>query len=556
MKKIFLKNGIDERSLNYINNFINEFEEVFGKYLNREEVIKRIEENLNEFYFTEIEEVATQGRYYYEDKKIEISSDLEEKNIKEVVFHEMIHCITNNEGHIGFSYNILFDEYTDATGFNEGFTQLATKERNQKFNEKGIESYPILTEQVENFAKIIGKDNFYNIAFNCPEKIVELSKENGLIEDEVDIQFFFDAFNEVFKQEKEIYITRTKLGMLHRRIYKAKDDFRSTLTIAKNIIIEFYLKSYRKKKIVSVEDLNEMFEKINEYNSQLDNQYSHSVYDIINEKIDELKNNGIINEDNYKMLNEELKQVYEEKILLESFMELSTEEKLKKLSNPEKLNWIFSSKYADNYLILITESIFLDGNSMVLADYLTYGLSKIILEKQYNVSQLYFEVNEFKGKTGAVINIYEHSIKNKEYLCTVSCLNDKTEFIEMKLKSKNKNSLIFEDELGNAFLYDKNQDHSFIDTNDKDTIYVCEEIENVKSNIEFFYLKFMRNLNRYNKRKEEGYPAIMIQDSQKEYSESAKKIQEILKEDISIEDLEKMKNYYEELEEKDNEYFK
>ena len=34
----------DERTIELINNFINEFDELFGKYISREQVIKRINE--------------------------------------------------------------------------------------------------------------------------------------------------------------------------------------------------------------------------------------------------------------------------------------------------------------------------------------------------------------------------------------------------------------------------------------------------------------------------------------------------------------------------------
>ena len=67
--EVFKDKNFDEITLKYINNFIEEFDDLFGKYVNREEVIKRIKENLNQsFVFKEIK--GAKGLYYNKEKKI------------------------------------------------------------------------------------------------------------------------------------------------------------------------------------------------------------------------------------------------------------------------------------------------------------------------------------------------------------------------------------------------------------------------------------------------------------------------------------------------------
>lgn len=556
MKKYYFKKGMDDRSIYLINNFIDEFEEIFGKYLSREEVIQRIEENLNDFYFIDLDDIEGNreyekvvGRYYLEKKHVQISGDLDEKYIKGVVFHELIHCITNKDGKIGFSYNNIFGEYVDTSGFNEGFTQLATKKRNKKYNEEGKNSYPILTEQVENFVKIIGEDNFYNIAFNYPKKITEICIEEGLTSSEVDVQFFFKAFNQILIQEKEILRNRTFEGMLHKKIFGVQDDFRSRLTIAKNDIIKFYTNFYNKKSIKSVEELNEIFYKLNKYAEQLDNKESNDIYDIVITKIDELMSKKIINEENFNMLDDELIKIYNENQHFKEFMNLSAEDKLKQLSNPEEMDWLFESRFIDIYQTLISESIFIDKNSTVLLDSLTYGVANIIIDKKYDVQKLCFEVIEFPGKIESIINVYEHSLKDKKYLCTLSNFNNDFDFIEIKPQGREDTSLVFEDEFGNIFKYNNNKEHVFIDNTNAKSIK-SKKTTYIKSNLEQLYLNFIKILKNYEKAKKEGYPEIMINDYESKYIKNSKMVQEILKEELTLQELIDLQKSYEELEEK------
>jgi len=48
IKELFKEKNFNEKTLYYIENFINEFDSLFGKYISRQELINNIYENLNE----------------------------------------------------------------------------------------------------------------------------------------------------------------------------------------------------------------------------------------------------------------------------------------------------------------------------------------------------------------------------------------------------------------------------------------------------------------------------------------------------------------------------
>ena len=164
IKEVFKEKNFDDLTLHYINIFIEEFDELFGKYVSKEELIKRIKENLNHsFEFADLTD--ERGIHDGRQKKITLANDLKDKEdeIREVIFHEMIHCITAREGYTGFSKSYQVDDEANfkiitAHGLTEGFTQYLTQIRNARFNHKVVTAYPILAEQTINLAELLGED--------------------------------------------------------------------------------------------------------------------------------------------------------------------------------------------------------------------------------------------------------------------------------------------------------------------------------------------------------------------------------------------------------------
>ena len=566
MKQEYFKKGMDDRSLYYINNFIDEFEEVFGKYLSREDVIKRIEENLNDFYFTDMEYIECNrkhdkvlGRYYTDKKRIEISCELDENKIKNVVFHEMIHCITSQNNNIGFKYERIMEDPTYAIGFSEGFTQLATLERAKKYGQKS-NSYPILTEQVQNFMEIVGKDDFYNTVFNNPEKISELMEEKGLVNNLEDIEIFFEALNVIHQEERFICESKLVGGDLYKRIFGPKVGFRSRLTVAKKDIIDLYINSYKNKSINNIEELNKMFNKLNSYAQQLDSTDYDQVYKMVFDHLDNLRNKNVINSNNYDEVNDELKKLYSVRNIFNEFMQLPHKQKLEKLSNFDEMEWLFQSNFEMQYKTLIAESLFMGNKGNEMFDYLIDGLAKIILDNDYDIQKLHFEVIKFPAEVvdaeiygTNVINLYEHSLKDKKYLCTISDINESLEFVKMKPKSRDNNTYCFEDEFGNIFKYSNNEKSYYISSNKK-TIK-SKKINEIKSNIETLYLNCIKRINYYNFAKNKGFPNIFVNHQKDLANECLKDIQNNLDENITLKELLDLQEKYDEIEEKDNDMF-
>ena len=48
MKTIFKEKNFNEQTLQYIENFIEEFDSLFGKYIPKQELIKKLYDNLDE----------------------------------------------------------------------------------------------------------------------------------------------------------------------------------------------------------------------------------------------------------------------------------------------------------------------------------------------------------------------------------------------------------------------------------------------------------------------------------------------------------------------------
>ena len=228
IKEILEYKDFDERALNYIVNAIEEFDSLFGQYISKEKVVNVIRENLNNFKLgcnMSSSETGEIGSYSPYIKRIEISKDIDndEEELKSVIFHELFHVITTDPEKLvtGFSKNMIFDDFKERQvtmhGFTEGFTEYATKIRDDKYSAKKIKnrSYPILTEQVENIVSLIGKDNFFDIAFNRPQDLIEEMKEeygDGLDFEELDD--LFDAFDIIWKNEKNVQIQNKKINLI------------------------------------------------------------------------------------------------------------------------------------------------------------------------------------------------------------------------------------------------------------------------------------------------------------------------------------------------------
>lgn len=52
-KEMFERKGFDQKAIEFLNNFLYEFNDLYGKYLPQEEVIQRINDYLDEIEFVD-----------------------------------------------------------------------------------------------------------------------------------------------------------------------------------------------------------------------------------------------------------------------------------------------------------------------------------------------------------------------------------------------------------------------------------------------------------------------------------------------------------------------
>lgn len=202
------ENKFDKKSMELLDNFINEFDELFGEFLSREELIKKIQSNLNAIQFEDMEEEYKHASGYYNqyDKIIKMVPNLNDDVMKSLFFHEMIHCITAipEEKRVGFFVETQDSEgeHYYGRGLNEGFAEYLTITRNKRFRENGnkVKPFcPIMTKIASLIETIIGKEKFLNMAFREPSRL-----EQELGESITDPISFLERLDVIYSKEKEI----------------------------------------------------------------------------------------------------------------------------------------------------------------------------------------------------------------------------------------------------------------------------------------------------------------------------------------------------------------
>lgn len=412
IRKVFENKNFDDESLEYISNFIEEFDSIFGKYVPREEVIRRINENLDEIITYDFEnngEKTVLGDYNIEKKRMRITNKDIGDARKSVFFHEMVHCIMSDaeERNLDFITKSLNEDYEyielRSRGLTEGFTEYVTKKRDEKYDSKGIKAYPILVEQFENLVDLIGEDEIFDIGFN---RTGEFSKAIGL--DDYEVDEFFKAFNTIWKEEDKIVFDRQLPWIFDKK----EDTFQ--LAYAKSTIIRYLEEIVLNRTITTVEELNKAFETIGRYSAQLDN-WKVANFENILEKIEELQEAGLSMEEIINGMEELPRGLFELKNIMDKFEESSNEEKIDTLTQEEFIkaiedNPIYETKLKNEILARIGGNIIntysIDENKEI-CDMLVNGMAQIINEKGYNIDRLAIEFVDFESNESDVEKMLE-----------------------------------------------------------------------------------------------------------------------------------------------------
>lgn len=441
----FADKQFDERALEFIHNFMNEFDSLFGKYLPREEVVRRIKENLNDVKFdSDFGKDTAMGKYNLATGCVMISEKLQDiEMIKSVFFHEMIHCLTldRENGFVGFIQTDDYYDYTDESeenvigvGFSEGVTEYINWIRAQKYNpEYSRNSYPILSEQIQNLSELIGEDVLLEMTFNAPN---QLADKLGI--EDWEMQSFLESFDVIWQEEKNLYLDQRDEDIaLLKSLLGIKDS--RQIHSAKTTIINVYEQLLLSKPIETVDEFNKMYRKISQYTQQLGKEPDVEMPANIISKMQEIvqsTNQGL--SEVVAELDEEPRLLLQRTLLLRQFREASNEEKLELLSNKEFKKMVYDAggnvnmpglraALAVNVLEVQSEDAGIDLYMM-----LTSGLAQIIKDKKYNIDRLGIEKIDFDEGGVSVYNLYYADIEDSEYVGTYS-LNEDLDLVEFSL---------------------------------------------------------------------------------------------------------------------------
>ena len=211
-----------------VDNFIYEFDKVFGKYLSKEELMKRLEENMGEIKFNFFNNGLEHfmGRYNASDKSIEIPNTSSQGQLTSAFFYQMMHYVTVNQMRYHSTDNQPLQTSREVSynqnpniGFNEAFIQYATHLRDYEFDDvydyDCTDVYFASGKLLRNISRIYGEDEFLMDAFNNPSIFLSGQSENKSLEisDEFDV------------------------------LYQAEDEFRSN----PNFIMDFLYSMTQKK---------------------------------------------------------------------------------------------------------------------------------------------------------------------------------------------------------------------------------------------------------------------------------------------------------------------
>ena len=583
IRQAFKNKGFDEKSLQLIENFVKEFDDLFGKYVSKEDVLSRINENLNKITFCELENENTYGIYDGDEKEIQLRdiqllNSEDEERLKSVFFHEMIHCITrDNERDVTcFAVKLDFEEDMDESivtchGLTEGFTQYVTNIRDKKYSpKKNLIVYPILAEQFENLVELIGEEKFLDVAFNKPEEIDEALGFDG--NEIIYANELYEAFDDIWQEEDEIYNSKQRQNDPEEQILNAifgKGYTKSkTLKRAKNTIIENLNRLLLKRKINTVEELNKAFIKVCHYADQLNTDISLLLVRELLLQVENLLNNGITKEEILNGCDDELKRIIGSDQLTKEFCALDKDQKLKRLASSEFEEelleaGIYDVIFYEDFLAQMVDSIIPTDSkerSATLFSTLKNELAKQIIEKGYNVEQLSLEFIDF-GDIYEVttFNLYSYD-GGRRYLGTYFendstsselrlCDEQEKEEIIEKYPELEK-SILLKTDSGAIMAYNGEENYSLIWNGE---VVQTENITYCPSELETLEQRLDTAMSRYERLKKLGGPQFLLEkeltkiDEIKERIEAIKEkskilhidIEEVIS-DISFEDLERI----------------
>ena len=278
---------------------------------------------------------------------------------------------------------------------------------------------------------LIGEDRFFNIAFNNPQDFIEeIKEEYGDTIDFEDLENLFQAFDIIWKEEKNIYRQnniKDPNSLLFNSIFGNRTDS-NELKFAKNTIIMTLERLLLAKSISSMDELNKLCHTMEKYIKQL-NSFDVKMYELLFDKLKDLQNdNNVINEELIEEIDSEDFRIFaEQESYINSIKKLTNKEKLIKFSGPEVEKEISDynfyaepTPYESEQRAKLASTI-IETDSVNVGEELLYilpiGLAENILKNNWNPDKIALECIKLDSlKT--IFNLYETNISENKYLGT------------------------------------------------------------------------------------------------------------------------------------------
>lgn len=332
IREIFKDKKFSDEALMYLENAINEFEQVLGEYVPREKLIEMVKNNIDSIEFVDKinyrKSQCTYGIFHIKEKKIEVLGGLSEEEKKSVFFHEFLHAIvTENEKlYTGFQ-RVYYGQEFQGMGWNEGFVQMMTVERDKKITGKRVHdyAYPVLTELVGRISGVLGKEDLIEMYFNNPGQFLEFFDRRISSELFINCSDLIFDFDVIHKSEHGIIERKVERAIFGYNINGYGQDF----TIAADEIVELYMNLLLKNRIDSTKELDDMLNSLCE------------IYDIMGKDISIATIEKVINNTKPEIINQIDKLSEENSDIINSYLQWieiekeDTQTKLKMLKPSE-----------------------------------------------------------------------------------------------------------------------------------------------------------------------------------------------------------------------------
>ena len=314
MKKIMeiiAERNYSEETKKYILLFIDSFSGVYGKFISKEELVRRITKNLtSDINFIKNIDDMNIGLYNQATRQISIRKT--EVDFEHIIIHEMIHCITNysNEEQIvdGFDRTIeVFDNrgfISEGKGLNEGMVDYMTKQICDKYNYSFKSGYKRLNEIIKHLLPFTGESLIKEfLSENCDVR--------GILED--------------IGIEAETFISDVDM-------VEAKERARRTVFDEDNSKLENMVSAMRKIAMIypRAQTVTELIRKYNFFKSLCKEFFDQNEFDIFSlliEDIRDLKQKGVdLSEARFMTRDEAVKRAFKADSAITRIMSMSRDE--------------------------------------------------------------------------------------------------------------------------------------------------------------------------------------------------------------------------------------